>query len=225
MAHGMLRSVLRRFPPRKVLAPIRRLAPDVLWYKDPSSRKLALTIDDAPSEDTDDILSVLEDHGVHATFFGITSRFPGNESVLRRIVDRGHELGNHMTEDSPSFRMSPEEFEGEFERAHRALAEFQADMRWFRPGHGLFSGEMVQTVSARGYRIVLGDVFPFDTHMDPTFCIHYILRFAMPGSIMILHDGMLRGRATNTCRILRAVLPVLRDQGYQISSVSDLMSD
>jgi len=57
---------------------------------------LALTCDDGPSAAvTPQILDVLNRHHVHATFFIVGVNVPGNESLLRRMYQDGHEIGNH----------------------------------------------------------------------------------------------------------------------------------
>lgn len=56
-------------------------------------RKVCLTFDDGPSVYTDDILDILDDYGVKATFF--VNGHPGFEDEYRRIVDEGHTIGMH----------------------------------------------------------------------------------------------------------------------------------
>ena len=77
---------------------VRHLAhdnPDVLYSVETSAKTLALTIDDGPDPDTTPaLLDLLARHEAHATFFIITSRVPGNEELLRRMVPEGHELGS-----------------------------------------------------------------------------------------------------------------------------------
>jgi peptidoglycan-N-acetylglucosamine deacetylase len=227
-ASAAFASMIVFFQPRAVLRALNQLAPDVVWFKDTNDRRVALTIDDAPSDETRAILEVLEQHGAHATFLVIASRVAGREDVLREIVAKGHELGNHMTEDVPSFRLSPKEFEGEFNRADATVTDFQPRTVWFRPGHGFFTGSMLKYVKRRGYRLVLGDVFPFDTHFGPRFCVTHLLHNVRPGSIMILHDGATgrgEGRARRTARTLARVLPALAARGYRVVSLSELYDE
>src|SRR3979409_261619 len=59
------------------------------------SRRIALTFDDGPCARTDEILDILASHDARATFFMIGKWVPEYEHVLRRLVDCGHEIGNH----------------------------------------------------------------------------------------------------------------------------------
>ncbi|EFA86496.1 hypothetical protein PPL_00290 [Heterostelium album PN500] len=79
------------------------------------TRKLvALTIDDAPSRDTEAILDIFEQYNVKATFFLIgkhAMRSAYHQRVLDRVLDQGHEIGNHMWRDEPSINLELDEFE------------------------------------------------------------------------------------------------------------------
>lgn len=60
-------------------------------------RKVYLTFDDGPSSNTDDILDILKEYGVKATFFVIKKEGKSNEKLYQRIVDEGHSIGMHST--------------------------------------------------------------------------------------------------------------------------------
>lgn len=129
--------------------------PQVLYRVETRAKAIALTIDDGPdAATTPEILSVLERNGAHATFFIITSRVPGNEELLRRIVAEGHELGNHLLQDEPSLKLPPAEFERQLVKSHDVLSPF-ATVRWFRPGSGKYEARMLATLEAHGYRCAL----------------------------------------------------------------------
>jgi len=117
--------------------------PQVLYRVETQAKAVALTIDDGPdAATTPEILRVLERNGAHATFFIITSRVPGNEDLLRRMVAEGHELGNHLLRDEPSLKLPPEEFERQLVKSDEMLSEF-ATRRWFRPGAGWYDARML----------------------------------------------------------------------------------
>lgn len=58
-------------------------------------RKVYLTFDDGPSTNTAEILDILKEYDVKATFFVIYKSGRDNEALYRRIVDEGHTLGMH----------------------------------------------------------------------------------------------------------------------------------
>ena len=80
---------------------------------------------------------------------------------------------------------------------------------------------MLKLAREQGYRLALGDVFPLDSGISsPRFQRWYILQHAQPGSIIILHDALSRG--VRTAAALRAVLPILKDRGFKIVTLTAL---
>jgi len=204
---------------------VRRLAegnPEVLYYVETKERAVALTIDDGPDPvTTAKILDVLKENHARATFFIITGRVPGNEKLLKRMVDEGHELGNHLTRAEPSIRLAPEEFERELLESHRALSGF-ATVRWFRPGSGKYNKPMLATLEKHGYRCALGSVYPFDPYIPWSwFSRRFILHHARPGSVIVLHDG--DGRGERTTKTLSKVLPELGRRGFRVVTLTELV--
>lgn len=182
---------------------------------------VALTLDDGPDQSTTPmILDVLRRHEARATFFMIAERVSGRERLVRQVVAEGHELGNHLTQDRPSIRLSDGQFARDLEQAHRMLAPY-GSWRWARPGSGWYSQPMIDAMAREGYRCALGSVYPYDaTIPSATFARWHILRNVRPGAIIVLHDGGARGR--RTARVLRAVLPELHRRGFRVVSLSEL---
>ena len=70
---------------------------NILWDKDTENsfgvRRVYLTFDDGPSSSTDEILDILKQYGVKATFFVVGKQ--GYNTQYKRIVEEGHTLGMH----------------------------------------------------------------------------------------------------------------------------------
>lgn len=58
-------------------------------------RKVYLTFDDGPSENTNKILDILKQNDVKATFFVVGKTDKNSVAVYKRIVNEGHTLGMH----------------------------------------------------------------------------------------------------------------------------------
>lgn len=180
----------------------------VIFHGPDTARRVALTIDDAPSPATPAILDVLRRHEVRATFFLMAGEAERNADLIRRIVSEGHEIGNHLWEDRPAYAMSRGEFEDALERSQAALEAF-APVRWFRPPHAVYTDRMLDAAEARGLITVLGSLHPYDTAVPSVdYAVSQISRNARPGDIIVLHDGGDRGHRTAV--ILDEVLPLLR---------------
>ncbi|CAI5471777.1 unnamed protein product [Closterium sp. Yama58-4] len=217
------------FQPRWIITWVRQNQPHVLFEHVTKDRLVALTIDDGPNGDTThELLDILKEHGCTATFFVIGSNIDRYPGIVDRMHAEGHEVGNHMTADEPSWRLSAHEFESSLLAVDAKLHRyFRRDpggnpVKWFRPGHGWYTKRMRQQAQRHGYNVALGSVFP----MDPLFkdssrpLAAYCLSKVYPGAIIILHDRPQQG--TQTVEILRMMLPELRRQGYQVVSLSHL---
>jgi peptidoglycan/xylan/chitin deacetylase (PgdA/CDA1 family) len=224
LAAGAAAAAARVFwsPPSWLLKTLPTIFPGCLYRVETAAPVVALTIDDGPDPATTALLlAELERHQARATFFLISSRVAGRESLVRNLVRAGHEIGNHLTRDAPSIGLRPDAFEGDLLAAHRVLSSY-GPVTWTRPSSGWYSDAMIATMRRHGYRCALGSVYPFDaTLASAGFASRFILRNAAPGAIIILHDGGRRGQ--RTAQVLRAILPELRRRGLQVVTLSELV--
>ncbi len=223
---GVLFAVLLSYLtyPHWIVTLLRKQVPNVLYSVDTDQPVVALTIDDGPdTPSTSKILNVLKQHNAQATFFLLSSRIPGNESLIKRTLTEGHEIGNHLTIDYPSILFPPHKFEQQLLEADKILSNYST-LRWFRPGSGWFNQTMLATIDKHNYRMALGSVYPFDPQIPSSwFSTHYILHNVKPGSIIILHDR--GGRGERTVKTLSVVLPELQRRGYQVVTLSELVNE
>ncbi|KAK2610721.1 hypothetical protein N8I77_004127 [Diaporthe amygdali] len=221
-------------PPRLLIRYFQHRWPDVLWEvstlpRDGDGGKvIALTIDDAPSEYTREIVQLLRDNDAHATMFVIGGQVEGREEVLREVVAAGNELGNHAMHDEAARALDLGTLEDQIDKVQGLIRQAYADAgvaagapkhQYFRPGSGLFSTDMRAMVSRLGYRLVLGSIYPHDPQI-PHWRLNawHILSMARNGGIIVCHD-----RRSWTIPMLRQVLPELRRRGYRIVTVSELL--
>ena len=217
-------------PPRIVIDGVTNsLCPGSISYFDTKDPLIALTIDDSPDDNhsfphtTLGILDVLATYNVRATFFVITNKAKQYPQLLKTIVQQGHELGNHLTNDEASIKLG-DRFETEFIKADRFLTQF-AIINWFRPGHGRCDRQMTAIARKYNYQIALGSICSYDTNKLPKwFSSWYILRNIRPGAIIVLHDSDNKSdrRGKNTIQTLTKIIPQLQKQGYRFVTLSEL---
>jgi peptidoglycan/xylan/chitin deacetylase (PgdA/CDA1 family) len=215
-------------PPTLLMHYFRRRWPDVLWHVPTSKKLMALTIDDAPSEYTDEILQVLQANGAAATFFIIGSQVAGREQTLHDIIrNNSNELANHAMHDEPSRSLSDADLTEQIHavqskiRGAYAAVGIEPPQNYFRPGSGFFSTRMRKTVAELGYRLVLGSVYPHDPQI-PFWRINarHILSMLRPGGIIVCHD-----RRSWTAPMLRRVIPEMKRRGYRVVTVTELLKE
>ena len=215
-------------PPDIVFRYLRYKYPEVLFSAPPrrDEKLAALTIDDAPSKITPSLLKILKRYNAHATFFVIGSQVDGNEAVLREIVEQKSELGNHAMYDTPAASESLDTLKEEITAVNDKINEiynsFQLKRpgRYFRPGSGFFNRGMIDLVKSMGYRLVLGNVYPYDAQVKYSyFNARHILSMTRTGSIIIVHDNRPWTPAT-----LERVCKGLTARGYRLVTVSELLA-
>jgi len=90
----------------------------------PAVRKVYLTFDDGPSDRTRQILDILDEYHVKATFFVVGKTDDTYRQLYQEIVDRGHLLGMHSYSHKYSnIYSSPEAFEADLEQIQQLLLE------------------------------------------------------------------------------------------------------
>jgi len=207
-------------------------------FKGPSERPvLALTIDDFPSSGRDQsgsgtmaLLDLLGELAIPATFFVIGERVSKHPGMAARAAEAGHELGNHMWGEQWSFTLGREDFLPQLDDTSVAIkddlaaAGQTAPLRWFRPSGGWFHPPMVEWAHSRGYRTVLGSIWPLDGLgiAPPEPAQRWLVeRFAHPGGIVVLHDTTQANPATR--RTLQAVVPELQQKGFSFVTLTTLL--
>ncbi|EQK97580.1 carbohydrate esterase family 4 protein [Ophiocordyceps sinensis CO18] len=117
-------------PPRFVMEHLRARYPDVL-FEEPGAgpdKVVALSLDDAPSRYTADIMAALRESEARATFFVIGAQVRGREAALRSLVRAGHELANHAMHDEPSRALTDEQLERDLGQVKAMLvAAYEAE--------------------------------------------------------------------------------------------------
>ncbi|KAL8905918.1 MAG: hypothetical protein Q9171_006482 [Xanthocarpia ochracea] len=212
-------------PPHLLIRYFQHRWPDVLWHVPTASKVIALTIDDAPSEYTDEIMNILKANGATATFFVIGSQV--TKGILGDLVRNGNELGNHAMHDEPSKSLSNDDLVSQIASVETIIdkaytsAGVKPPPRYFRPGSGFFHDRMRMLVQRLGYRLVLGSIYPHDPQISSwRVNARHILSMLRPGGIVICHD-----RRKWTAPMLRRVLPEMKQRGYRMVSVSELLAE
>ena len=196
--------------------------PDIRFRVTTAEKRIFITIDDAPSKNTSEILRVLNAHGVPATFFVIANRV-SSPGQLEEIVAARQSLGNHLRTTKACSRLSLAEFRADFD-ACAALVERPGRPRLFRPASDFGTREQIAYARSKGYEAVMGTVFPLDTRIsDPDWLVRISGWLAVPGGIVILHDGDVRGQTT--ARVLDRLLPKLKAEGFVFGRLEEALNE
>lgn len=189
---------------------LRWLYPRALWRMDRREKAVYLTFDDGPiPEATPFILDVLREHGVHATFFMVGDNVRKYPELYRRIVEEGHQVGNHTHNHISGLRRSLHEYSYNVEKANAYIRS-----HLFRPPHGWMRIPQYALL-ARKYKVVMWDVVTRDYSkwLTAQGVVNNVKKYARNGSIITFHDSL------KSIDKLRTALPEsiqwLKDQGYE----------
>lgn len=202
------------------------LAPSV-WQGPRDRKALALTFDDGPSESTGKVLDLLAAHGVKATFFLIGANAERLPEAARRIAAEGHEIGNHTYSHSPLYLRHRQFIADDIEAAQRVLEDLAgAPPKLFRAPYGARWFGLREAQQRLGLTGVTWSTLGLDWKLPAPAVERRLRRGTRPGAIFCLHDGRDREIAPDigsTLEAVRAWLPRLREQGYHLVTVSNLL--
>ncbi len=199
-------------------------------------KTLALTFDDGPDpEYTPAILDILKQKNVKATFFIIGANAEAHPALIQRIINEGHEVGNHTFTHPNLAETAPEADKIEYNATQRLFEALTGRrMVLFRPPY-LGDAEPVtkdeilpvQIAQDQGYLTVGVHVDPFDWQ-QPSLqeMMQRILHSVTDpdpetrGNVILLHDS--GGDRTRTIELLPGMIDALRARGYKFVLVSRL---
>ena len=184
-------------PAVTAIGPVRRLmAPRLAGVGAPGH--IALTFDDGPDpESTPAFLDLLARHGRRATFFLVASQVPGNERLVRRMVDDGHELAVHGWTHTCTVAVPPGRLRAQLRRARDLVEDVGGSaVRWYRAPYGVMSTEAHLACRELGLRPVLWTAWGRDWERSatPSRIVSTVLRTLRPGGTILLHDTALHAR-------------------------------
>ena len=192
-----------------------------------SQKVVALTFDDGPTpRATDEILSILEEEHIHATFFVIGGELETNMAEAKKIVSAGHELGNHTYSHERMLLVSPSFVKQEIESTDKLIrdAGYQGEIL-FRPPYGKKLFALPYYLSKTGRKSITWDVEP-DSYPEIAASsdriAEHVLAKTQPGSIILLHVMYPTGR--ESMKAVRKIVDGLKAQGYSFKTVSELLA-
>lgn len=178
---------------------------------------VAITFDDGPRADTTSrLLDGLLERGAAATFFVIGEQVAGNEKLLQRMVDEGHQIGNHTYSHVRLLNAGKDSVVEEVQKTEVLLREAVGDGSfWLRPPYGLIGGERAKLIRTP---MIYWSVDPQDWKLlDKDKVVKAVLDAVGPGDIVLLHDFY----STSVDAALE-IVDRLQDEGYDFVTVEEL---
>jgi peptidoglycan-N-acetylglucosamine deacetylase len=184
---------------------------------------VALTFDDGPDAATLDVAACLERHDVRGTFFLIGHKIEINPQIVNTLHQSGHLVGSHsyfhkwfLPLRFPAVQIS------EILRTNALIERIiNKKPRWYRPPFGITNPWVAKAVKQTDMVSVGWSVRSFDTVIGAGDLLSKRLKSRVKnGSVILLHDG-----GTGLVGFLDTFIPWLKQSGYQIVSLEELINE
>ncbi len=187
-----------------------------------AKRQIALTFDDGPDATfTPQVLDILKQHQVPATFFIIGRNIAGNEPIIKRMTDEGHLIGNHSWGHTFWFSMQKaEQIAAEINQTTDAIAQITGRrMKFFRPPYGVTNPMIAAAIKSAGVYSIGWSLRSYDTVANSREqLLQKLTKNLKNGDILLLHDW-----GAHTIGILSDYIKYVRGQGYEIVALDQLL--
>ena len=193
-------------------------------HGDPATGMVALTFDAGAEAGTSapQIIQILRERGVHATFFlsgNWVLKFP---ALAGEIMADGHEIANHSLTHPDLTGLSDNQVVFELDYTDQVVSDVLGihTRPYFRPPFGARNRRVLDVAAASGFRSVYwtldsGDWLPRAT---PGAVAEKILRFAQPGDIVVEHVG-----SDASANALPTILDIFEERGWKVGTVSEVL--
>ncbi|MEU9224925.1 glycosyltransferase [Streptomyces massasporeus] len=191
-------------------------------------KTIALTFDDGPNPTwTPQVLAILEKYDVPATFFLVGSMVSRYPSVVRDMVDQGHEVGIHTFTHVDLSYQSDARVRREMEQTQLALAGaagitttlFRAPYSSETDAIDNYSWPVYKKLGQDGYTSVFVDTDSDDWKRPG---VSKIVQWATPkedkGASVLFHDA--GGERSQTIEALPRYIEKIRAKGYTFTTIS-----
>ncbi|MDR1664972.1 MAG: polysaccharide deacetylase family protein [Clostridiales bacterium] len=194
-----------------------------IYSVDTPEKKLAISFDAAwGAEDTDQILEILRNNEVTATFFLCGYWVDKNPEAVKKIAEAGHDLGNHGNTHAHGAQLSLEQNKNEILRCHEKIKQLTGiESNLFRPPYGEYNNTVITAAEEVNYYPIQWDVDSHDwMNKGVDYEINRVLnnKNLSNGSIVLFHND-----AKDTPKCLDTILKGLKDKGYSFVPVSELI--
>lgn len=185
-----------------------------------------LTFDDGPSKYTPQILEILRENDIKATFFITGWCIEGKENILKQVADEGHTVGLHSwSHDYDGIYSSTESWLEDFARVYRKVYAVTGQKPWcFRFPGGSYNNfnrdtadDIIAEMKQRGFAFYDWNAATADASTSATYdsCLENIRdSINADHEVVLMHDSL-----ELTPEYLQDVIDYIRGQGYTFETV------
>ncbi|KAB8125643.1 polysaccharide deacetylase family protein [Gracilibacillus oryzae] len=182
---------------------------------------VALTFDDGPTKNVNQILTLLDKYNAKATFFLVGEEIEKHPEEAKEIVDAGHQIGNHTYSHIRMVFKTPSNIKEEIEKTDQLIqkAGYKGEID-FRPPNGKKLAGLPYYLNKHNRDTITWNIEPDSYYTTASDKINYVKDNIKPGSIILMHPMY-----DNTGKELQAIEGVLQElinKGYTFVTVNEL---
>ncbi|WP_226578101.1 polysaccharide deacetylase family protein [Halobacillus litoralis] len=189
-----------------------------------AQKKIALTFDDGPDQTiTPQILDILKEKNVPATFFVVGQQVSYFPETARRIVKEGHTLANHSWDHSQLTKEYSSQVAEQVLSTNKIIKKVTGEEpTLFRPPYGDFTRADAQLFEQLGFRNILWSIDTLDwSGTTASEMIEMIDREKSPGAIVLQHSFS-SSKLEGTVEALPQIIAQLRNDGYEFVTIDQM---
>ncbi len=199
---------------------------DIITRVETTEKVVALTFDDGPTKGkTEEILKILKENNVKATFYLVGKDIARNPIQTNLILEDEHEIGNHSYTHEKMILKSINFVSEEIEKTNQEIRNVgYAKSITFRPPYGKKLVILPYYLNKNDILSVTWDVEPdsaLSLDSSPEDLVDYTLKHTLPGSIILMHV-MFESRK-NSMKSISGIIKGLKLEGYRFVTVSELL--
>lgn len=183
-------------------------------------KKVALTFDDGPHPQyTPEMLEVLREKNVKATFFLLGEEVEKHPEIVKKIHEEGHVIGNHSYKHEQLSKLTMEKACAQVNRTNDLIYNITGVYpSYLRPPFG----DWHEKLDCEANMVeVLWDVDPLDWSVqDHAKIVNKVLKNVKENDIILMHDGY-----ETSVTAAKEIIDTLQKQGYEFVTVDEILFD
>ena len=204
---------------------VKHVLPSLVWNIKTTEKVIYLTFDDGPTpEITDWVLNTLDTFDAKATFFCIGNNIEKHPEIFKRIINKGHAIGNHTYNHLKGWKTKTTDYLINIYKTQIIIdSSYNTKPLLFRPPYGRIKLKQVKALSKLNYQIIMWNVLSkdWDKTVEKEVCLRNVIQNTKEGDIVVLHDSIKASR--NKQYTLPRMLDHFTKEGYKFKRIPELI--
>ena len=180
-----------------------------------NQKVVALTFDDGPTKNVNQILPLLDKYNAKATFFLIGEEIEKHPEEAKKIVEAGHQIGNHTYSHNRMVFKTPSYIKEEIQKTDQLIqkAGYKGEID-FRPPNGKKLVGLPYYLNKNNRDTITWNIEPDSYYTNASDKVNYVTENIKPGSIILMHP--MYDDTGNELQAIEGVLQALSNEGYTV---------